>query len=109
MQNSVSVTLIDHQGTQHHLDVAVGQSIMEAAIITGIPGVLADCGGSPQCGSCSVFVQEDWQAHTGEADELELGVLEFNDKLDKNRRLSCQLIARPDWDGLTLLIPERQY
>lgn len=109
MRSSVHVILVDPQGTRHELDVPIGQSIMESAVVTGIPGVNADCGGAPQCATCSVFVPEEWQEITGEAEDLELGVLEFNDKRDNNRRLSCQLIAQPHWDGLTLIIPERQY
>lgn len=109
MQSSVNVILIDPQGTEHRLEVPIGQSIMESAVVTGVPGVSADCGGAPQCATCSVFVPEEWLETTGEADDLELGVLEFNGKLDSKLRLSCQLIARPEWEGLTLLIPERQY
>lgn len=109
MTGHVQLTLVDHHGEEHLLEVDIGQSVMEAAVIKGIPGILADCGGSPQCGTCSVFVPEEWHAATGEPDDLEVSVLHFNNKQDANRRLSCQLIARADWDGLTLIIPARQY
>jgi 2Fe-2S ferredoxin len=109
MAETIQVILIDHRGDAASLTVAVGQSIMEAAVITGVKGIPAECGGAPQCGTCSVFVPDIWTASTGTAEGLERDVLELNNKLDDRRRLSCQLIAEPAWDGLTLHIPESQY
>jgi 2Fe-2S ferredoxin len=109
MADTIQVTLIDHRGAATQLEVEVGQSIMEAAVIRGVKGVPAECGGAPTCGTCSVFVPEEWAARTGTSVELEREVLELHNKLDDRRRLSCQLIAEPAWDGLTLHIPESQY
>lgn len=109
MVETVQVTLVDHHGAATVLEVEVGQSIMEAAVIRGVKGVPAECGGAPSCGTCSVFVAEDWTARTGAAAELECEVLQLNNKLDSNRRLTCQMIAAPSWDGLTLHIPENQF
>jgi 2Fe-2S ferredoxin len=109
MADTTEVTLMDHRGGATLLEVEVGQSIMEAAVIRGVKGMPAECGGAPQCGTWSVFVAEDWTAKTGTAGELEREVLELNNKLDGNRRLSCQLIAAPSWHGLTLHIPESQF
>ena len=109
MVESVQVTLVDHSGAATVLEVEVGQSIMEASVIRGVKGMPAECGGAPSCGTCSVFVPEAWAAATGSAGELEREVLELNNKLDSHRRLSCQLIAAPAWDGLTLHIPQTQF
>lgn len=109
MAERVEIRLIDHQGRSHPLQVEVGQSIMEAAVVAGIAGVPAECGGAPQCGTCSVFVPEEWVARTGQADELEQVVLRINGKLEPRRRLSCQLVAQASWQGMTLTIPESQY
>jgi 2Fe-2S ferredoxin len=109
MADIIQVTLIDHRGGATLLDVEVGQSIMEAAVISGVKGMPAECGGAPQCGTCSVFVAEDWTARTGAAAEPECEILQLNNKLDKHRRLSCQMFAEPSWDGLRLRIPETQF
>jgi ferredoxin, 2Fe-2S len=109
LAETIQVILIDHQGGTTPLTVEVGQSIMEAAVIQGIKGISAECGGAPQCGTCSVFVPDDWVQKTGTASALECDVLEFNNKLDNNRRLSCQMIADHAWDGLALHIPKSQY
>jgi 2Fe-2S ferredoxin len=108
MAETVQVTLIDHRGAATVLEVEVGQSVMEAAVVQGVKGIPAECGGAPQCGTCSVYVPEAWTG-AEPAGELEREVLELNNKLDSNRRLSCQLFAAPSWDGLTLRIPESQF
>jgi 2Fe-2S ferredoxin len=109
MVETVQVTLVDHRGSTTVLEVEVGQSIMEAAVIRGVKGVPAECGGAPSCGTCSVYVAADWTPRTGAAADLECEVLQLNNKLDNYRRLSCQLFAEPSWDGLTLHIPENQF
>jgi len=109
MADTIQVTLIDHRGETTLLDVEVGQSIMEAAVIRGVKGMPAECGGAPSCGTCSVFVAEDWAAKTGVAAEPESETLQLNNKLDKHRRLSCQMFAEPSWEGLKLHIPETQF
>jgi len=109
MADTIQVTLIDHRGGSALLEVEVGQSIMEAAVISGVKGVPAECGGAPSCGTCSVFVAEDWTAQTGAAAEPECEILQLTNKLDTRRRLSCQMFAEPSWDGLTLHIPETQF
>lgn len=109
MPDKIQIILIDHQGNPHPIDVSVGQSIMEAAVINGVPGVQAECGGSPQCGTCSVFVPDEWSGLTGSPDDLEINVLKFNNKFDDKRRLSCQLVAQSEWHGMQLLLPKSQY
>ena len=109
MSAKVCVTLIGHDGTEYPLDVEPDQTIMEAAVIQGVPGILAECGGAPQCSSCSVAVPEEWRSVVGEPEELEVGVLQFNNKLGGSCRLTCQMIPEADWDGLVLHVPESQY
>ncbi|MEM9780761.1 MAG: 2Fe-2S ferredoxin, partial [Pseudomonadota bacterium] len=38
------ITYIEHNGTQHTVDVANGLSVMEGARDNQIPGIEADCG-----------------------------------------------------------------
>lgn len=109
MTESVRVTLIGHSGEEYPLQVEQDQTIMEAAVISGVPGILAECGGAPQCSSCSVVVPDEWKAVVGEPEELEAGVLRFNSKMGDNKRLTCQMIPEADWDGLVLHVPESQY
>jgi|SRR5690625_5197851 len=109
MSGTVRVTLVGHDHSEYPLDVALDQTIMEAAVIRGVPGILAECGGAPQCSSCSVTVPAEWQAVVGVPDELEEGVLSFNNKTGRQCRLTCQMIPEPHWDGLILHVPESQF
>ena len=41
----VKIIYVEHDGTEHSVDVEVGTSIMEGAVSNSIPGIDADCGG----------------------------------------------------------------
>ena len=40
------ITYIEHNGTNHTVDVQNGLTVMEGAVQNNIPGIDADCGGS---------------------------------------------------------------
>ena len=54
------ITYIEHNGTQHVVEVSNGLTVMEGAVQNDIPGIDADCGGSMACATCHVYVKEDW-------------------------------------------------
>src|SRR3546814_15818293 len=56
----VQITYIEHNGTQHNVDVPEGESLMQAAQNNMIPGIDADCGGACACATCHVFVADEW-------------------------------------------------
>ena len=60
------ITLIEYSGTSHSIDAEVGKSLMQNALDNGVPGIDADCGGACACGTCHVFVDEDWMSASGE-------------------------------------------
>ena len=39
------VTYIAHDGKETVLDIAVGTSVMQAAVFNGVDGIVAECGG----------------------------------------------------------------
>ena len=65
-----SVTYVSYDGKSTTLDVPVGTSVMQAAVLHGIDGIVAECGGSCMCATCHVFVREDQLA---KLPEMELG------------------------------------
>jgi 2Fe-2S ferredoxin len=88
-------------------DVKDGLNLMEAAIANDVPNIDGDCGGCLSCATCHVFVDEAWFEKTGELDDIEDTMLEMTDvERRDNSRLSCQLIASSDLDGLVLYVPE---
>jgi len=102
------ITYIEHNGTKHTVDVADGLSVMEGAIRNLVPGIDADCGGACACATCHVYIDEAWQAKTGERSAMEESMLDFADGVQDNSRLSCQIKVTAGLDGLIVSTPEYQ-
>lgn len=102
------ITFIEHNGAEHAIDIDDGTSLMQGAVSHNIPGIEADCGGAMSCGTCLVFVPSQWLEKAGDRSVHELQMLEFAGKDAANARLSCQLIACPALDGLSVQLPESQ-
>ena len=81
---------------------------MQLATAHGVSGVVAECGGSMSCATCHIYVDDAWVSRTGEADEDELGMLEFAEEPGPNSRLSCQIRYTEALDGLIVHVPENQ-
>ncbi len=103
------ITLIESDGTPHGFEAPDGVSVMQAATGFGVPGILADCGGSASCGTCHVVVDAAWAARLPPPEPHELLVLETTAvPAGPGSRLSCQIRLTPALQGLVLHLPERQ-
>ena len=102
------ITYIEHNGTNHTVDVQNGLTVMEGAVQNNIPGIDADCGGSMACATCHVYVKEDWIDKINKKNEGEDDMLDQAYEPKKNSRLSCQIIVSDDLDGLAVDMPEKQ-
>jgi 2Fe-2S ferredoxin len=103
------ITYIEHNGTEHVVDVANGLTVMEGARDNGIPGIEADCGGACACSTCHVYVDEAWVEKLPAKDPMEEDMLEFAYEPDEARsRLTCQIKVSDALDGLKVKMPERQ-
>lgn len=100
---------VENNGTEHQVDVPVGTSIMQGAVNHLVPGIEGDCGGLCACGTCHVYIDDEWRKICGEPDELESGMLEFAYDVDDSSRLSCQIIVSEEMEGLRVRMPARQY
>jgi 2Fe-2S ferredoxin len=102
------ITYIDTADTARTVDAEIGATVMETAIRNAVPGIEAECGGACACATCHVYVDEAWQAKTGEASPMEQDMLDFGYDVRPNSRLSCQIKVTEDLDGLVVRTPERQ-
>ena len=103
------VTYIEHDGSTHEVEVAVGQTVMEGAFKNGISGIEAECGGACACATCHCYVDPDWVVSFPPASGDELDMLEFaKSEFRPNSRLSCQLEITDRHDGLIVRLPELQ-
>ena len=103
------ITYIEHDGTEHEVDVAAGQSVMNGAVANGIPGIDADCGGACACATCHVYVDPAWVDRTGAREAREAEMLEMAADTEANSRLACQIKVRDDLDGLVVRMPQSQH
>ena len=103
------ITYIEHNGTEHVVEVANGLTVMEGARDNGIPGIEADCGGACACSTCHVYVAEDWVGKLPSKEAMEEDMLDFAFEPDTNRsRLTCQIKVTDALDGLVVQMPEKQ-
>ena len=103
------ITYVEHDGTEHVIDVKNGLSVMEGAVTNNIPGIDADCGGACACATCHVYVEESWLSKTGDRSAMEESMLDFAEGVEPNSRLSCQIKVSDELDGLRVTMPESQH
>lgn len=98
----------DHEGTTRDIEATPGDSVMETAVRNGIPGIVAECGGSLSCATCHVFVADDDLEDLPEMSDMEDEMLYgTTEDREDNSRLSCQ-IKVSDGTELRVTTPETQ-
>ena len=103
------ITYIEHNGTEHVVDVPNGLTVMEGARDNAIPGIEADCGGACACSTCHVYVSPDWVGKLPEREDMEADMLDFAyEPKPGQSRLTCQLKVTDALDGLIVQMPEKQ-
>ena len=103
------ITYIEHNGTEHVVDVSSGLTVMEGARDNNVPGIEADCGGACACSTCHCYVDEAWVAKLPAKDDMEADMLDFAWQPDVDRsRLTCQIKVTDALDGLIVHLPEKQ-
>ena len=105
----VTITYVEHDGTKCSVDAAVGLSVMDTALAFKVRGIEGDCGGFCACGTCHVYVEEDWFERLPPMSELERDMVSLAHDPRPNSRLSCQIRVDDSLDGLTVRTPPRQY
>jgi 2Fe-2S ferredoxin len=102
------VTYTDCDGAVRVVEATSGDSVMETAVRNGVPGIVAECGGSLSCATCHVIVDPaDFDAlPTMEAMEDEMLYATAVDR-EQTSRLSCQIKITDDMD-IHVTTPETQ-
>lgn len=102
------ITYIEHNGTEHVIDVDTGLTVMEGAVRNLVPGIDADCGGACACATCHVYVDPAWAEKTGSREAMEDSMLDFAEEVQETSRLSCQIKVTDMLDGLVVRMPQNQ-
>lgn len=102
------VTYTSASGDISVLEGNPGDSVMEIAVRNGLPGIVAECGGSLACSTCHVYVRDEGLGSLPPLGEMEDEMLDgtIAERRD-NSRLSCQLVLSAD-DHPHVETPESQ-
>ena len=97
-----TVWLTCRDGTTEQVEARTGRSLM---LNIRKPGqIQAICGGCASCGTCHVYVAEDWVERLPPIKAEEETILAFSDWCQPNSRLSCQIKVTDDLDGLSVTV-----
>lgn len=99
----ITVKIKDFEGKIHELIAPEGYRLMEVIRDYELP-IKAECGGSCACATCHVYVDENWVNKLVPPTDEETRMLDDAFFVKPNSRLSCQVIIKPEFDGLEVEI-----
>lgn len=89
-----------------------GMTIADVATHGDGPGALVlsellecACSGVMACSTCHVVIAPEWFQRVGEPEEAERDMLDLAHEPTDTSRLGCQVVLRPELDGLTFRVP----
>jgi len=103
------ILFIEHNGTEHSIDAEVGKTVMQAAVENLISGIVGDCGGSCSCATCHCYVDPAWADRLQPASDGETMMIDGALHVQDTSRLSCQIVVKPELDGLVVRLPVSQF
>ncbi|KAG8391840.1 hypothetical protein BUALT_Bualt01G0228800 [Buddleja alternifolia] len=104
-KQKINVTFVDKDGEETNIKVPVGMSMLEAAHENDID-LEGACEGSLACSTCHVIVMDvDHYNKLPDPTDEENDMLDLAFGLTETSRLGCQVIAKPELDGLRLALP----
>ena len=102
------VTYIQPNGTPRVVQAPAGTTAMEAAVDNDVAGIVAECGGACSCATCHVYVDPGWADKLPPPSAQEDGMLGCVLDRRPTSRLSCQIVLRPELDGLVVEVAKEQ-
>jgi 2Fe-2S ferredoxin len=103
------VVYVSTEGDERVVDAAVGETVMSAAVRSGVPGIVGECGGNNSCATCHVWVRSGFADRVGGPGDLEDDLLDLGaEDRRATSRLGCQIKIDDDLDGLVVDVPPTQ-
>ena len=103
MDDTRTLFVIDRTGARHELAALDGWRVMEIIRDHGLP-IKAECGGACACATCHVYVSDAWVAALVPPTDEEIERLDDAFEVTEASRLSCQILMRPEFDGLEVTL-----
>jgi ferredoxin len=97
-----TIRVTRRDGSAFEVEAKSGRSLM--LNIRKPAEIQAICGGCASCGTCHVYVAEDWIDRLPPIKDEEEIVLAFSDWRQPNSRLSCQILVDGGLDGLAVKV-----
>ncbi len=101
----VKVTFIQADGSALKVEAPVGLSLLEVAHQNGLDEIEGACEGSLACSTCHVVVDPSWYEALPEPTDDENDMLDLAFGLKPTSRLGCQIMIKPELDGLVVHVP----
>ncbi len=98
----------DTNGNRSEVTVPAGHTVMEAAMDSGIAGILAECGGACACATCHAYIDEAWLSRLKPMEDMEDAMLDTAVDRQPNSRLTCQIEVTGDLDGLEVVVARNE-
>lgn len=102
------ITYIGPDESPVEVSAEAGQSVMRAAILNGVDGIIGECGGQAMCATCHVFVEQVAGALVDVSDDEDEMLDCTAVERAENSRLGCQLVCGESFDEIVVRIPETQ-
>ncbi|BCW05889.1 2Fe-2S iron-sulfur cluster-binding protein [Arthrobacter sp. NtRootA1] len=102
------ITYVSVDDTEHTVNATDGESLMRAALQNDVPGIVGECGGELTCGTCHIYVSNEWSDRVAPQSEGERELLSMMDDVRPESRLACQIRVHPDMHGFTSRISDHQ-
>ena len=103
----LSINFHHETGPTDVVDVEPGITVMRAALVHGVDGIIGECGGQAMCATCHVLVREDFVDRLAPMDSDEDEMLECTATPREvgRSRLGCQITMTGELDGLHVDVP----
>ena len=102
------ITFIEPSGNEVQIDVPEGWTLMQGASTNGVDGIEAECGGSCACATCHCYVETLSECVPPPNATEQAMLANVVAERRSNSRLSCQIKASADLDGIVVRLPELQ-
>ncbi|CAA7613522.1 ferredoxin family 2Fe-2S iron-sulfur cluster binding protein [Magnetospirillum sp. UT-4] len=98
------MTFIAPDGNRLEVEAPEGLSVLEIAHRNKID-LEGACEGSLACSTCHIVVAPEWYDKLAAASDDEEDMLDLAFGLTSTSRLGCQIIMKPELDGLVVTLP----
>ena len=104
----VRIVYVEHDGTEHPVDVDEDMTLMEGATLNLVPGVEGMCGGICSCATCHCYIDEPWSDALHAPSPGELAMLATARGRSEQSRLGCQIPVTWEMEGMRVRLPAQQ-